>query len=234
MKNIAIIPSRGGSKRIPNKNIKHLDSKPIIGHVIEKLLHSGRFEEVIVSTDSKEIGEISKAFGAKIPFERPGEISNDSATTQAVIRHAIISLGIQSTLVTCVYPTSVLIEKEDILKAEDVHTFRSEVDFVIAAYQPNSSPLRSFTLNSNEGIKMLFPQYYDSRSQDLPSVFADAGLFYMASTDKWLNCEGIFTQNSFIVEVPRTRAVDINSTEDWELLELSYFRNKQNTVNGKD
>ena len=224
MKNYAIIPARSGSKRIPGKNTRKLNSEPIIVHVIKKLINTGLFDEVIVSTDSEEIASISEAAGGKVPFIRPEEFSGDNVSTQAVIQHALRNVDFGNAIITCVYPTSVLLELEDLIKAETLLKEKIGAEFILAAYEPPSSPLRSFTRSFDGKINMLFPEYYESRSQDLPRTFVDSGLFYLAFSGTWLTRNNIFGENSYIVEIPQSRGIDINTEEDWEAMVAKYNR----------
>ena len=214
---IAIIPARAGSKRIVDKNIRSFLGTPIIGRVIENLRKSEIFDRIIVSTDSKEITNISIGFGAEVPFIRPGELSGDYVGTTEVITHAIKSLQLHDQLdvdICCVYPTSVLMNSTDL--QDSLKLFLSQKwKYVFAASQPNSSPLRSFKRSQLGGTEMLFPNYWGSRSQDLPDCFVDAGFFYWASARTWMEGEPIFGVNSTFVEIPEVRAIDVNTESDW-------------------
>jgi len=214
---IAIIPARGGSKRITNKNVKNFLGTPIIGRVISNLRESQIFDRVIVSTDSEEIAAVAKKYGAEVPFMRPNELADDFAGTSEVIAHAIESLQLQTALdtqVCCVYPTSVLMNSND-LKDSLGLLQTQKWQFVFAASQPNSSPLRSFTKSELGGLEMLFPNYWGSRSQDLPNCFVDAGFFYWATANTWIQAEPIFGPNSTFVEIPEMRAIDVNTEDEW-------------------
>ena len=221
---IAIIPARGGSKRIPNKNIKHFIGIPIIGRVIDFLKDTDLFDRIIVSTDSKEIAEVSQQFGAEVPFMRPSTLADDFAGTNEVIAHAIQNLNLQymkDTYICCVYPTSILMTLNDLalsLKLISEEDWR----FVFAATQPNSSPLRSFRKTESGGLEMLFPEHLESRSQDLIPCFNDAGFFYWASTESWLSEEPVFGARSTFIEVPEIRAIDINTESDWIQAEMIF------------
>ena len=214
---IAIIPARGGSKRIPNKNIKNFLGSPIIGRVIGTLSESQIFDRIIVSTDSEEIAVVAKKYGAEVPFMRPSELADDFAGTSEVITHAIDSLQLETTLdtqVCCVYPTSVLMNSNDLKDSLELLQTQ-EWEYVFAASQPNSSPLRSFTKSELGGLEMLFPKYWSSRSQDLPDCFVDAGFFYWATAKTWIQAEPIFGPNSTFVDIPEIRAIDVNTEDEW-------------------
>lgn len=214
---IAIIPARGGSKRITNKNIKNFLGTPIIGRVISTLRESQIFDRIVVSTDSDEIAAVAKNFGAEVPFIRPYELADDFAGTSEVITHAIDSLQLQTSLdaqVCCVYPTSVLMNSNDLKDSLELLQTQ-EWEYVFAASQPSSSPLRSFTKSELGGLEMLFPKYWGSRSQDLPDCFVDAGFFYWATAKTWIQAEPIFGPNSTFVDIPDIRAIDVNTEDEW-------------------
>ena len=214
---IAIIPARGGSKRIANKNIKSFLGVPIIGRVIGNLKDSGIFDRIIVSTDSEEIARVSEEFGAEVPFIRPNELSDDYAGTTEVITHAIESLRLQHETnieVCCVYPTAVLMNAIDLL--ESLKLLQDQKwQYVFAASHPNSSPFRSFKKSRLGGVEMLFPNYWGSRSQDLPESYVDTGFFYWATASSWGKAEPIFDTNSTFIVIPEIRAIDINTESDW-------------------
>ena len=214
---IAIIPARGGSKRIVNKNVKSFLGVPIIGRVIENVRESRIFDRIIVSTDSDEIARVAREFGAEVPFIRPNVLSDDYAGTAEVIAHAIEALQLDNDSeiqVCCVYPTSVLMNSNDLLESLKLLQ-EQEWEYVFAASQPNSSPFRSFQKSKRGGVEMLFPNYWGSRSQDLPDSFVDTGFLYWASTETWRKSEPIFGSNSTFIEIPEIRAIDINTESDW-------------------
>lgn len=224
--NIAIIPARAGSKRITNKNIRDFLGVPIIIRVISLLAESKCFDRIIVSTDSTEIAELVIRNGGEVPFMRPQHIADDFASTRDVILHAIqeIHLDNESDInICCVYPTSIMLKKEDLIKAFELNQLRAW-NYVFAAYRPNSSPFRMFSRNFRDGCQMIFPQYYEFRSQDLPEAFADAGLFYIGSINTWKSDSYFFSPKSTFVEIPEKRAVDINEPEDWKLAEYYFLR----------
>lgn len=228
--NIAIIPARGGSKRIPNKNIRNFNGTPIIGRVIQNLKSSDLFDRIIVSTDSTEIEKIAIQFGAEVPFIRPSELSDDLTGTSAVISHAVKALGTGAlgiTNVCCVYPTAVLLTSEDLKQA--LHKLEHEKwKFVFAGARFSSSPLRGFVNNDSGGVSMIFPENQKSRSQDLPDCFFDAGFFYWSRVENWLEESEIFSSESSFVEIPEVRAIDINTEKDWEHAEIVYEFTQRN------
>ena len=215
--NVALIPARSGSKRLPHKNIKLLNGRPLLSYSIVSAIESGLFAEVIVSTDSEEIARVAKGFGAEVPFVRPIELSDDHAGTTEVIAHAVQALQLHNETdvqVCCVYPTSVLMNSDDLMESLKLLQ-EQKWQYVFAASQPNSSPLRSFKKSRLGGAEMLFPNYWGSRSQDLPACFVDAGFFYWANAKTWVTGEPIFGAYSTFIEVPEIRAIDVNTESDW-------------------
>lgn len=228
MTRIAIIPARAGSKRIPGKNIKEILGKPIIVHVINKLRNSSIFDDIYVSTDSELIAELAEKAGAKIPSLRAHNLSNDTAGTHEVVIDSfqkIHNLDRDDDVIACVYPTSMLIELNDIYKALQILEFHPE-SYVFTAHEPNSSPYRAFTNGVSGKIEYLHPNYIEYRSQDLPKCYVDSGQFYIATRKTWLNQEQILNENSRIIEIPNHRAIDLNTPSDWELLQAMISLNK--------
>ena len=223
MSAIAIIPARGGSKRIPGKNIKEFLGRPIIAYSIETALSSGLFDEVMVSTDDPEIAEISVRYGASVPFMRSAEASDDFATTAAVISEVLqmySTKGRQFDLGCCLYPTAPLTSKETL---ESAHKLLASHDFdTVFPVVKYSYPIwRSLKLEAGK-IKMNWPENLNSRSQDLPPAYHDAGQFYWFIVDKFLQQQSLFTQNSGAVELNELQVQDIDSITDWKLAELKY------------
>jgi|TARA_B100001093_G_scaffold520214_1_gene613690 N-acylneuraminate cytidylyltransferase len=222
--NIAIIPARGGSKRIPKKNIKNFLGKPIISYSVELAIKSNLFNKVIVSTDCDEIAEIAKSYGAEVPFKRPKAISDDFSTLNEVLKHAIDFIendGFLYDYVCCIYATAPLIEIDDIRRGlELIDTKKWES--VIAATNFSYPIFRSFEKDKKGGLKMVFPDHYSSRSQDLPEIFHDAGQFFWAKSEFLKKSPSGFNHNNTIIEIPNYRAQDIDTDEDWQRAELIY------------
>jgi pseudaminic acid cytidylyltransferase len=220
MKPIAIIPARAGSKRLPGKNLAKISGIPVLEILLDQLRKSKKFSRVIVSTDSEEIRNLSIKFGAESDKLRPDHLANDHASTQEVIRYEIETSNIKkNSLVFCFNPASILFLPSDIeasLRALQSNPFK----FVISVYKPNSSPLRAFRVSESGGLQMLYPEYYNKRSQDLPETFNDAGLFYLAKAGDWLSFDLQFDDLATYVVIPHLRAVDVNYKEDLEMLEL--------------
>ena len=222
--NIALIPARGGSKRIPRKNIKFFCGKPIIAYSIETAFASKLFNKVIVSTDDKEIAKTAKDYGAEVPFIRPAKLSDDYTDTNAVIAHGInwiLGQGWELSGVCCIYATAPFIQKDDFIKAYDIF-LTNKWEFVFAATSFIYPIQRAFMKLKTDRIKMFNSEHFETRSQDLPEAYHDAGQFYWGKTDAWLENAMAFSEKSTIVELPSYRVVDIDTEEDWIRAELIY------------
>jgi pseudaminic acid cytidylyltransferase len=222
--NIAVIPARGGSKRIYKKNIKLFCGKSIIIYSIEKAISSGLFEKVIVSTDDKEIAKISVEHGAEVPFLRSKELSDDYSNTHEVVGNAIQYLtqkGLEIDYVCCIYATAPLIMKKDIKKGLELIK-KNKWDVVFAATEFSYPIFRSFKLNKDNGLEMFFPEYYFSRSQDLPIAFHDAGQFYWGRSNYWTSPQKEYNNNNSVVLLPNWRVHDIDTIDDWKRAEDLY------------
>lgn len=222
--NTCIIPARGGSKRIPRKNIKLFHGKPMIAYSIETAIKSKLFDRVIVSTDDLEIGEVSRHYGAQVPFMRPKELSDDQTATIPVIAHAIQwmnSEGISTDCVACIYATAPFILENDLINGEKIF-HEGGWEYVFSATSFGFPIFRGFKKDTDGKIEMFFPEHYGTRSQDLPDAFHDAGQFYFGKPSAWLEGKRIFGKWSSIVELPRWRVQDIDTQEDWERAEVLY------------
>jgi pseudaminic acid cytidylyltransferase len=220
--NVAIIPARGGSKRIPRKNIRPFAGRPIIGHSIACALQAGIFDRVIVSTDDPEIASVSTSFGAEVPFLRPAELADDHTGTTDVIAHACNQLtesGVHMDAVCAIYPTAPFLRAEDLV--EGLRILQSvSWSFVFSASTFEYPIFRAFRRQPSGGIEMVFPEHFDSRSQDLAEAVHDAGQFYWGRPDAWLRGERIFSPRATVVMIPRWRAQDIDTEEDWQRAEM--------------
>lgn len=219
---IAVIPARGGSKRIPRKNIKSFCSKPMIAWSIEAAKSSGLFERVIVSTDDAEIAEVAKLWGAEVPFMRPDELSNDYAGTTEVIAHATqwaLDQGFDVDAVCCIYATAPFIQVADLKRGwEALESGDWAYAFTVTDF---AAPIfRSFKQTADGGIEMFFPEHFSTRSQDLPVALHDAGQFYWGRPTAWLEGKRIFDRHSKPVVIPRWRVQDIDTQDDWERAEI--------------
>ncbi len=219
--NIAIIPARGGSKRIPRKNIREFLGKPMIAWPIEAARDSGFFDQVVVSTDDDEIAAIAEQFGASAPFRRPADLADDHTGTTDVIAHAVewlMDQGVQFENVCSIYPTAPFLRADD-LQAGLEALNKSNWNFIFSACEFPAPIWRSFDLDDNGGAKMHFPGHYHKRSQDLPRAFHDAGQFYWGRKEAWLQRYAILTSHSKPMVLPRWRVVDIDTQDDWQQAE---------------
>jgi len=223
LKSIAIIPARNNSKRIPHKNIKLFLGKPIIAYVIEAALKSGIFDDVIVSTDSPEIAEIAKKYGASVPFLRSEKNADDFATTSDVLLEVLNKLNenhADITNVCCIYPTAVLINEFHLKKAW--HQFENaKFDSVISATR-FSFPIQRGFKDCNGKLEMLWPENKTKRSQDLEIIYHDAGQFYFFDVENFLVNQQLFTDNIGYVLLSDYECQDIDNPEDWEMAEIKF------------
>lgn len=214
---LAVIPARGGSKRIPKKNIKPFFGKPMIAWSIEAAKKSGAFHKIIVSTDDQEITDIALKLGAEVPFIRPDELSNDYAGTTEVIAHATqwaIDEGLNPQAICCIYATAPFIQSEDINEAlKLIQTGNWAYAFTATDFP--STIFRSFKQNAQGGIEMFYPEHFNTRSQDLPEALHDAGQFYWGTPEAWLQNKRIFADHSYPLLIPRWRVQDIDTEADW-------------------
>jgi pseudaminic acid cytidylyltransferase len=219
---VAIIPARGGSKRIPRKNIRLFDGKPMIAHSIECALSSSLFDRVIVSTDDAEIADVATSYGAEVPFVRPAELSNDHAATIPVIAHAVDWLSKHSGPVTaacCIYATAPFVRSSDLAQALQLLE-GGDWQYVFAVTSYSFPIFRSVRMDAERRVEMFFPEHFPTRSQDLPEALHDAGQFYWGRAEAWLGGLRIFDRHSTAVTIPRWRVQDIDTEEDWERAEL--------------
>ncbi len=223
MKNIAIITARGGSKRIPRKNIKNFLGQPIIKYSIDAALESGCFDEVMVSTDDLEIADIAESFGAIVPFLRSADTSNDFATTADVLIEVINQyngVGKQFDNFCCIYPTAPFVTATKLKKAMDLLQ-STGADSVLPITKLSFPILRSLKIE-NELVKFNWPEYIHTRSQDLPAAYHDCGQFYALNTERFLDTKKIFTDFTVPIEVPESEVQDIDNEEDWKIAEIKY------------
>lgn len=214
---IAIIPARGGSKRIPRKNIRQFHGKPMLAWSIEAAAESRLFERIIVSTDDPEIAEIARNWGAETPFVRPAELSDDYVGTTEVVADAVQwarDEGLNVEAACCIYATAPFIEIAD-LKLGWERLAEGNCMFTFSATEFPSPIFRAFRQLDNGGIEMFFPEEFNTRSQDLPAALHDAGQFYWGTEEAWLQRKRVFEKHSKIVYIPRWRVHDIDTEEDW-------------------
>lgn len=222
--NLAVIPARGGSKRIPRKNIKCFCGKPIIAWSIEAAIISGCFDRVIVSTDDAEIADVAKKYGAEVPFLRPDNLADDYIGTIPVVRHAIeqiAELDGSPEFVCCLYATAPFVIDEDIREGYRLLQ-DSGADYTISVTSYAFPIQRAIRVTEQGRVEMFFPEYMDTRSQDLQESWHDAGQFYWGRADAWREERKIFSSSSLPVVLPRYRVQDIDSPEDWIHAELMF------------
>ena len=221
---VAVIPARGGSKRIPRKNIRNFCGKPMIHWSIEVAKNSGCFDRIIVSTDDDEIASVAKRCGAEVPFIRPSAISDDHATTADVIAHSIGHMetsGFPVSAVCCIYATAPFILPQNIQEALEKFQ-RTNAEFVFSAALYASPIQRAFSINSKDRVEMANPEYFSTRSQDLEQMYHDAGQFYWGKPEAFVEKQPFFTSKSCAYILPRYRVCDIDTEEDWQFAEFLF------------
>ncbi len=222
MKNLAIIPARGGSKRIPRKNIKLFMGKPIIAYSIEAALQSELFDEVMVSTDDNEIAEIAKQYGAKVPFMRSVKTSGDYATTADVIIEVLNMYKEQYQefeTVCCLYSTAPFVTPDRLIEAYSKLDGEICSVFTAVAY---SYPVQRSLHISDGKIKMVHPEYLNTRSQDLEIIYHDAGQFYMSKVEYFIKYKTFWADNAAGLILSEMEVQDLDTLIDWQLAEIKY------------
>jgi pseudaminic acid cytidylyltransferase len=219
--NIAVIPARGGSKRIPRKNIKPFGSRPMIAYAIQAARDSGLFEHVVVSTDDDEIAAVARAHGASVPFRRPAHLADDQTVTVPVIAHAaqwFVDQGHAVDAVCCIYPCVPLLRAADL---QGAYAMFQELgaDYVYPVVGFHSSPWRAMTKPESGPMQFVYPEYELTRTQDLPECYFDAGQFYWGKTTAWTSGLRMHSHGHGY-EVEGHRIVDIDTHEDWARAEL--------------
>lgn len=234
---LAIIPARGGSKRIPRKNMRPFCGQPIIGYSIRAALQSGCFDHVVVSTDNSEIADCARGFGAEMPFVRPAHLADDHATTRAVVNHAIEAcakaFGSTPSLVCCLYPTAPFLLAADLVAAlaqlesapAQGQVFKPE--FVFSATEYPFPIQRALRRRPDGSVEMFDPQYRSTRSQDLEPAFHDAGQFYCGYSHAFLAGHPMYGAQSLPYLLPSYRVRDLDTLADWEHAELLWTVLKQ-------
>lgn len=218
---LAVIPARGGSKRIPRKNINSFCGKPMIAWSIQAALESGCFDQVIVSTDDAEIADVSRQFGASVPFIRPAELADDYTGTAPVIRHAIewtMANSKKPDHVCCIYATAPFVTGMDIRRGWEL-LVNEGCDYAFAVTSYAFPIQRAIRVTSAGRVEMFNPEHFNTRSQELETAYHDAGQFYWGRLDAWLDGRVIFGPGSCPVFLPRHRVQDIDMPEDWERAE---------------
>lgn len=217
MSRVAVIPARGGSKRIPRKNIKPFFGKPMMAWSIEAALQSGCFDHVIVSTDDAEIAEVARQYGAQVPFMRPQELADEHTGTTEVMAHAIDWLNHQGQMpseVCCIYATAPFVNAADLQHGLQVLT-ESGCDFAFSVTSYAFPIQRALRVTAVGRVEMFNPEHFNTRSQDLEEAWHDAGQFYWGQALAWLQNRVIFGPTSVPIKLPRHRVQDIDTPEDW-------------------
>ena len=222
---IALIPARGGSKRIPRKNIRPFAGRPMIGWPIAAARASGLFDHVIVSTDDEEIAEVARAQGAEVPFIRPDHLADDFTPAREAIVDAVETMeeivGQKVERLCCIYATAAFVQAADLQQARRTLDGVAEGGFVFAAASYPHPVHRAMT-EGEAGIGMLFPDYAKTRTQDLPEAFHDAGMFYWGRRDAFVSRAPMFNPASRPHVMPRQRALDIDTPQDWDFAEALF------------
>lgn len=222
--NICIIPARGGSKRIPRKNIKIFAGKPMMAHSIIAAHQSRLFERVIVSTDDQEIMHVANSYGAETPFVRPEECANDYASTEDVILNALNWLKKHSQLpeyFCCIYPTAPFVTSKLLCNALDLlKQNNATTSFPVTTF---ASPIfRALQINKNGNVEAIWPEHTHKRSQDLPEAYHDAGQFYWGHCERFIEEKQLYSADSVPLVISRKLVCDIDTPDDWELAELMH------------
>ncbi len=222
--NLAIIPARGGSKRILHKNTREFCGQPIIGYSIRKAIQSGLFDRVVISTDCEQVADVARQFGGEVPFLRPAELSNDHAGTMDVVRHAIEfaqnEWG-QVDDVCCIYATAPLMSIEDVARGKSLLDKDSSLEFAFSVTTFASPIFRALRIKEGQ-TQMFWPENLNSRSQDLEEAYYDAAQFYWGRSGAFMHHNHLYTARSAPVVLPRFRVVDIDTPEDWVQAEMLY------------
>jgi len=228
---LCVIPARGGSKRIPRKNIRPFLGKPVIGYTIEAAVQSGIYDEVMVSTEDDEIAEISESFGAKVPYKRPADLADDHSTTADVILDVIDwyeKQGSQIEMVSFLYPANPFLT--DLLLQEGFQQWsESSAPYCLAISEFHSAPQRGVFLNSNGTMKAAFPENRNVRTQDIEPMFYDTGMFYFIDVNALREGLPLHSEASTAYILPRHLAHDIDTEEDWRFAEMvhqAHYSNK--------
>lgn len=220
---LAVIPARGGSKRIPRKNILHFAGRPMIAFAIDAALESGLFDRVVVSTDDAEIAEVARRAGALVPFLRPASLADDHTPTVPVIAHALqecTGLGWAVEAACCIYPAVPLIQVQDL--AAGLVLLQEDGTRFVFPVAPFPSPIqRALRRDAQGDVRPFLPEHAATRTQDLQPAYYDAGQFYWATADLWRSGKNIHAHGRTLV-LPPWRVVDIDTPEDWERAQALY------------
>jgi pseudaminic acid cytidylyltransferase len=222
---LCVIPARGGSKRIPRKNIRPFCGKPIIQYSVEAAIQSGVFDRVVVSTDCRDIAAVAERCGAEVPFFRPAQLSDEFATTLPAVQHAIATMNSTEapvSLACCLYGTAPFVTVADIQAGFEAIKNCSTPHFVLPVTTFPYCIFRSLRMSQESECEMFYPQDESTRSQDLPEAWHDAGQFYWARESTWRQAKGILSSKLIGIPIPRYRVQDIDTPEDWRRAELMF------------
>lgn len=221
---LAVIPARGGSKRIPRKNIREFCGKPMLAWSIQAAFDSGCIDRVIVSTDDQEIADVARKFGAEVPFIRPAILADDYAGTTAVVQHVVqrlIDEGVDVEQTCCLYATAPFVTGDDLRRGLDLLN-ENKASFAFAVTNYAYPVQRALKLTEAGKIAMFHPEYAETRSQDLEEAYHDAGQFYWGTREAWLTAQAIFAEHSVPVMQPPYRVQDIDTPSDWDRAVLMF------------
>ncbi|MGE8064018.1 pseudaminic acid cytidylyltransferase [Pseudomonas sp. NPDC089569] len=225
MSNVAIIPARGGSKRIPRKNLKPFAGVPMIARSIQAAVESGLFSHVVVSTDDEEIAEVARACDAQVPFMRPAALADDFTGTAAVIVHALQALreqGHEFDRACCIYATAPLLQPRFLATGLNLLNQHPDKSYAFSVCEFGFPVQRALTLDDQGALNALYPQFRHTRSQDLSAAYQDAGQFYWGRSEAWLRGELLYSPQSLPVILPRYLVQDIDTPDDWKRAEYLY------------
>jgi pseudaminic acid cytidylyltransferase len=221
---LAVIPARGGSKRIPRKNLRTFCGKPMIGWSIETARQSGCFDRIMVSTDDEEIAQVAREFGADVPFLRPAALADDLTETIPVVAHAIgwhVDNGLAPEYVCCIYATAPLMTADDLRTGLEI-IVREDCNYVFAVTTFPFPIQRAIRMTSGGRADMFYPEHFSTRSQDLEEAYHDAGQFYWGRASAWMGGKALFSADSAPLMLPRYRVQDIDTPEDWKRAEVMF------------
>ena len=229
---LCVIPARGGSKRIPRKNIKSFCGQSMIAYSIKAAIASGCFDKIIVSTDDQEIAEVAKSFGAEVPFMRPDELANDYTATIPVIKHAIEwfdDQGQSPSEVCCLYATAPFVQADSIRKAYKKMK-QEKVDYCFTVTSFAFPIQRAIKITAENRIEMFYPEHFETRSQDLEESYHDAGQFYWGKAEAFKQQKSLFSKSATPYILPQHLVQDIDTMEDWKKAELTYKIIQKETI----
>ncbi|WP_455914744.1 pseudaminic acid cytidylyltransferase [Pseudomonas syringae] len=222
MSAVAIIPARGGSQRIPRKNIKLFNGEPMIAYSIRAARASGVFDQIVVSTDDEEIADVARDCGADVPFMRPADLADAFTGTAAVIQHALCALDRRFDYACCLYATAPLLQARYLRHGLEVLEADAAKSYAFSVCSFGFPVQRALLIDSDGSLCAMHPEFRSARSQDLPVAYQDAGQFYWGRSDAWRRGDTVFSELSLPVILPRHLVQDIDSPEDWLRAEYLY------------